>query len=86
MVPILSPSGENNEGLPASAPANGTSNDLDVNTGKIIEDNHLHYNPYPYVGGPGQPEECEAGNIQFIPRKDCDRQHIDHAGHKPRRN
>ncbi len=69
VVPILSPSGENNEGLPASAPANGTSNDLNVNTGKIIEDNHLAYNPYPYVGGPGQPQECEAGNIQFIPEK-----------------
>ncbi len=69
VVPILSPSGANNEGLPASAPANGTSNDLNVTTGKIIEDNHLHYNPYPYVGGPGQPKECEAGNIQFTPEK-----------------
>jgi virulence factor Mce-like protein len=69
VVPILSPSGPNNEGLPASAPANGTSKDLNVTTGKIIEDNHLHYNPYPYVGGPGQPQECEAGNMQFIPEK-----------------
>lgn len=69
VVPLLSPSGENNEGLPASAPANGPSKDLNVNTGKIIEDNHLHYNPYPYVGGPGQPQECEAGNIQFVPEK-----------------
>ncbi len=69
VVPILSPSGENNEGLPASVPANGPSKDLNVNTGKIIEDNHLHYNPYPYVGGPGQPDECEAGNMQFIPEK-----------------
>ncbi len=69
VVPILSPSGANNEGLPASAPANGTSNDLNVTLGKIIEDNHLHYNPYPYVGGPGQPKECEAGNMQFIPEK-----------------
>ena len=34
VVPILSPSGENNEGLPASAPANGTSNDVNVTTGK----------------------------------------------------
>ncbi len=69
VVPILSPSGENNEGLPASAPANGTSKDVNATTGQKIEDNHLHYNPYPYVSGPGQPKECEAGNIQFIPEK-----------------
>ncbi len=67
VVPILSPSGANNEGLPASAPANGTSNDENVTTHTKIEDNHLHYNPYPYVGGPGQPQECEAGNMQFVP-------------------
>ncbi|HXB63677.1 MAG TPA: MlaD family protein [Solirubrobacteraceae bacterium] len=65
VVPILSPSGPNNEGLPASAPANGESKDLDVNTGQFFNDNHLHYNPYPYVGGPGQPDECEAGNMQY---------------------
>ena len=65
VVPILAPSGVNNEGLPASAPANGTSNDENVTTHTKIEDNHLHYNPYPYVGGPGQPLECEAGNTQY---------------------
>ncbi len=65
VVPILSPSGVNNEGLPASEPANGSSEDVNVTTGQKIEDNHLHYNPYPYVGGPGQPQECEAGNIQY---------------------
>jgi phospholipid/cholesterol/gamma-HCH transport system substrate-binding protein len=69
VVPILSPSGVNNEGLPASAPANGTSQDYNPTTKSFIEDNHLHYNPYPYVGGPGQPKECEAGNMQFIPEK-----------------
>ncbi len=36
-----------------------------VTTHTKIEDNHLHYNPYPYVGGPGQPQECEAGNMQY---------------------
>lgn len=66
VVPLLSPSGENNEGLPASAPANGPSDDENVTTKTKIEDNHLHYNPYPYVGGPGQPLECEAGNMQYV--------------------
>jgi virulence factor Mce-like protein len=66
VVPILAPSGVNNEGLPASAPANGVSEDENVTTHTKIEDNHLHYNPYPYVGGPGQPNECEAGNMQYV--------------------
>jgi virulence factor Mce-like protein len=69
-VPILSASGPNNEGLPASAPANGPSVEREVSTngttaGKIIENNHLHYNPYPNVAGPGQPKECEAGNESY---------------------
>jgi hypothetical protein len=50
-APMLSANGPNNEGLPASAPANGPA----------IE-NHLHINPYPNVKGPGQPALCEAGN------------------------
>jgi phospholipid/cholesterol/gamma-HCH transport system substrate-binding protein len=66
-VPVFSPSGPNNEGLPASAPANGPSVEREVATstsklGNIIENNHLHYTPYPNVAGPGQPKECEAGN------------------------
>ncbi len=65
-VPIFSPSGPNNEGLPASAPANGPSVEREPSgggvPGKIIENNHLHYTPYPNVAGPGQPKECEAGN------------------------
>ncbi len=66
-VPVFSPSGPNNEGLPASAPANGPSVEREVTAnpavpGKIIENNHLHYTPYPNVAGPGQPKECEAGN------------------------
>ncbi|HSZ70160.1 MAG TPA: MlaD family protein [Solirubrobacteraceae bacterium] len=70
-VPILSPSGPNSEGLPASAPANGPSversalGSSDTAVGPIIENNHLHYNPYPNVAGPGQPKECEAGNEQY---------------------
>ncbi len=72
-VPILSPSGTNAEGLPASAPANGPSKDFERTptgaVGKEIPDNHLHYNPYPYVGGPGQPRECEAGNMSYAEGK-----------------
>jgi virulence factor Mce-like protein len=69
-VPIFSPSGPNNEGLPASAPANGPSVEREVSGssttgGKIVENNHLHYNPYPNVAGPGQPKECEAGNETY---------------------
>lgn len=70
-VPILSPSGPNNEGLPASAPANGPSVERQQNVlnpsqpGPIIEDNYLHYNPYPNVAGPGQPQVCEAGNEEY---------------------
>jgi ABC-type transporter Mla subunit MlaD len=48
------PEGPNNEGSPASAPANGPT-----------PENHLHYNPYPNTAAPGQPEECEAGNEHY---------------------
>jgi len=51
---IATPQGPNNEGGPASAPANGPS-----------PDNHLHTNPYPSTGSPGQPAECEAGNEPY---------------------
>jgi virulence factor Mce-like protein len=65
-MPILSPSGPNNEGLPASAPASGPSEDVNLTAKAVINDNFLHYNPYPYVAGPGQPKECEAGNQQYV--------------------
>ncbi len=29
------------------------------------DNNHLHVNPYPNVAGPGQPQECEAGNEPY---------------------
>jgi virulence factor Mce-like protein len=48
------PQGPNNEGGPASAPANGPS-----------RENHLHVNPYPNTAAPGQPRECEAGNETY---------------------
>jgi virulence factor Mce-like protein len=72
---VLAPDGPNNEGVPASAPANGPSIDHgppnEVNGVKVpgppVDNNHLHYNPYPYVGGPGQPRVCEAGNEKYTP-------------------
>jgi hypothetical protein len=71
-LPILSPGGPNSEGFPASAPANGPSIDRAPGVfgkagevGLPINDNHLHYNPYPNVAGPGQPKECEAGNETY---------------------
>ncbi len=70
VVPVLSASGPNSEGLPASAPANGPSVEhasvaSGTGVGKVVENNFLHYNPYPNVAGPGQPKECEAGNEQY---------------------
>jgi virulence factor Mce-like protein len=65
-TPILSPNGPNNEGLPSSAPANGPSV---IHSGPQVENNHLHFNPYPIVGGPGQPLECEAGNEPYTEGK-----------------
>jgi virulence factor Mce-like protein len=46
--------GPNNEIGPASAPANGPT-----------EENHLHSNPYPNTAAPGQTRECEAGNERY---------------------
>ncbi|HEU4392851.1 MAG TPA: MlaD family protein [Solirubrobacterales bacterium] len=50
------PEGPNSESGPASAPANGPS-----------RANHLHFNPYPNTGAPGQPNGCEAGNERYSP-------------------
>jgi hypothetical protein len=54
---IAAPNGPNNEGGPASAPANSDPG------------NHLHSNPYPNTASPGQPRECEAANEPFDPSK-----------------
>ena len=69
-----SPGGPNAEGFPASAPASGPSIDRSPGIfgkpgelGPPINDNYLHYNPYPNVAGPGQPQECEAGNETYVP-------------------
>jgi len=55
---VATPQGPNNEGGPASAPANGGV------PGK--QDNYLHTNPYPNTASPGQPKECESGNEKFL--------------------
>ncbi len=53
-ISFTPPEGPNSEGTPSSAPANGPG-----------ETNHLHYNPYPNTASPGQPKECEAGNVRY---------------------
>ena len=53
-VALVAAAGPNNEGGPASAPANGPA-----------PGNYLHNNPYPNTASPGQPRECEAGNEPF---------------------
>jgi ABC-type transporter Mla subunit MlaD len=50
--------GANSEAGQASAPANGPD-----------RSNHLHSNPYPNTGAPGQPNGCEAGNEKYEPGK-----------------
>jgi virulence factor Mce-like protein len=48
------PKGENSEGSPSSAPANGPGA------------NFAHANPYPNTASPGQERECEAGNEPYL--------------------
>jgi virulence factor Mce-like protein len=57
-VALVATDGPNNEGGPASAPANGPA-----------AGNFLHNNPYPNTASPGQTRECEAGNETFLPGK-----------------
>ena len=64
---VLSPTGPNAQGFPASAPANGPSVEHPFDSNAIIDNNHVHVNPYPNVAGPGQPKLCEAGNEGFTP-------------------
>jgi virulence factor Mce-like protein len=59
---VLAPSGPNNEGYPSSAPANGPSVEHAFKSTEIIDNNHVHVNPYPNVAAPGQAQVCEAGN------------------------
>ncbi|MFL5843946.1 MAG: MlaD family protein [Solirubrobacteraceae bacterium] len=52
---VAAPQGPNNEGGPSSAPANGPS-----------VDNYLHTNPYPNTASPGQEQECESANEEYL--------------------
>ena len=63
-ISVLPPVGENAEGGPAAAPANGgaASPGYPVNRG-----NFLHSNPYPWTAAPGQPRVCAAGNEVYTP-------------------
>jgi hypothetical protein len=65
---VLSSNGPNNQGYPASAPADGTSAEKIANTTRFedLKKNHVHVNPYPAVAGPGQPKLCEAGNENYL--------------------
>lgn len=51
------PPGPNAESGPSSVPANGPDE---------FVGNHLHFNPFPQTGAPGQPNGCEAGNEKYI--------------------
>jgi ABC-type transporter Mla subunit MlaD len=64
---VLSPSGPNNEGYPSAAPANGPSTEKkQPGSSAIVDNDHLHYNPYPNVTGPGQRQVCEAANESYV--------------------
>jgi virulence factor Mce-like protein len=64
---LLSPTGANNEGFPASAIANGPDIEHPAKgSTQIVPNNHLHYNPYPAVTGPGQPNLCESANEEYV--------------------
>jgi phospholipid/cholesterol/gamma-HCH transport system substrate-binding protein len=65
----LAPTGPNNEGYPSSAIANGPSTEHPFHSTAVIDNNHVHANPYPNVAGPGQPQLCEAGNETWLPGK-----------------
>ncbi|HEX3911404.1 MAG TPA: MlaD family protein [Solirubrobacteraceae bacterium] len=62
----LAPLGPNNEGFASAVPANGPSVEkANISSNVIVDNNHLHLNPYPNVGGPGQPKLCEAANESY---------------------
>jgi virulence factor Mce-like protein len=60
---LLAPTGPNNEGFSSAVPAQGPSTErVSLGSSNVVENNFLHYNPYPNVTGPGQANLCEAGN------------------------
>jgi virulence factor Mce-like protein len=67
---VLSPTGVNNEGYPSAVPADGPSIEKEAKgSTKIVDNNHLHFNPYPNTTGPGQANLCEAANETYVPGK-----------------
>jgi ABC-type transporter Mla subunit MlaD len=64
-VPLALPDGVNSEVGPAAAPANGPAGDA----ASSREANHLHANPYPFVGAKGQNRVCMAGNEVYLPNQ-----------------
>jgi hypothetical protein len=67
---LLPPVGANNEGFPSAVVANGPDIEKRSTTSaEIKNNNHLHYNPYPNVTGPGQKDVCEAGNEEYAAGK-----------------
>ncbi|MBS1863645.1 MAG: MCE family protein [Actinobacteria bacterium] len=54
-ISFAPPEGPNSESGQAAAPANGPE-----------PRNHLHYNPLPATGAPGQARGCEAGNAEYV--------------------
>jgi ABC-type transporter Mla subunit MlaD len=59
VLPVLAPTGPNNEGYPSSVTANGPSTEHE-HDGQAIDNNHIHYNPYPNIA------TCEAGKEQYV--------------------
>ncbi len=63
---VLAPTGPNNEGFPSARPANGPSVEKEfVGSNVVVDNDHVHLNPYPNVAGPGQPLVCESGNEKY---------------------
>ncbi|MHB1810229.1 MAG: hypothetical protein ACYCU0_13205, partial [Solirubrobacteraceae bacterium] len=56
--PLLPPPGPNSEGFPSAVPANGPSTQVEK-SGQLVDNNHIHYNPYPRVAN------CEAGKEEY---------------------
>jgi virulence factor Mce-like protein len=61
-IVVAAPAGPNNEGGPASAPANGGTTDR----GTPASANYLHANPLPNTPGGGRTDECEASREPWL--------------------
>ncbi len=60
----------NSEAGPSSGPANGPPashfKHVSARHKLLIDDSFLHSNPYPNTAAPGQPDQCAAGNEQYL--------------------